>query len=62
MGLWKLAIALMVGAALTESGRKTIKDCTKRLITAGQSLKTKTTELIEEAKSEELNHFCILIS
>jgi hypothetical protein len=64
MGLWKIAIGLLIGAALTESGRKTLKDITKRLITIGQSaadksasaldeLKAKTTELIEEVKTEE---------
>jgi polyhydroxyalkanoate synthesis regulator phasin len=64
MGLWKIAIGILVGAALTESGRKTIKSLSKQLIEAGQTtmdkstatiddLKIKTTKLIEEIKSEQ---------
>jgi polyhydroxyalkanoate synthesis regulator phasin len=64
MGLWKIAIGILVGAALTESGRKTIKSLSKQLIEAGQitmdkgsatidDLKIKTTKLIEEIKSEQ---------
>lgn len=63
MGLWKIAIALLVGASFTETGRKTLRTLGKQLIDMGQSavekssstieeLKTQTTKLIEEAKTE----------
>lgn len=63
MGLWKIALALLVGASFTETGRKTLRTLGKQLIDMGQSamekssstldeLKTKTTKLIEEVKTE----------
>ncbi len=64
MGLWKIALVVLVGAACTEKGRQTMKEITKRLIEAGQSaaekssstfeeLKIQTAKLIEEVKSEK---------
>jgi hypothetical protein len=64
MGIWKIAIGLLVGAALTETGRKTLRNLTKQLIDLGQKgiekgsstideLKIKTTKLIEEVKTEQ---------
>ncbi len=61
MGLWKIALALLIGAALTERGRQTLRNLAKEVIKTGQSatdkaaatlndLKVETKAFIEEAK------------
>ncbi len=63
MGIWKLAFALVVGAMLTEQGRKTLRGLAKEVIKNGQSVADKTssafkeisaeaTQLVEDAKNE----------
>lgn len=52
MGLWKIAIALLVGAALTERGRQTLRNLTKELIKTGQSATDKASEALNELKVE----------
>jgi len=64
MGLWKIALVVLAGAACTEKGRKTMRDIAKQFIEVGQSalekssstleeLKIQTTKFIEEVKSKQ---------
>ena len=64
MGIWKLALAILVGAMFTEKGRETVRKLTKQGVKLGQSvaentccqmenLKAEASKMIEDIKVEE---------
>jgi hypothetical protein len=52
MGPWGIALALLLGATMTEGGRKALRNATKQVIKAGYQLSDKSSSVIGELKEK----------